>query len=96
MSPKKKTRRERKIRKKKGVGFSRLQGSKKHIILDTIINVTLVLCFVNECKRYVIFAYVFNVVFVLRFVNELIPAEGLICNPLAVVCFCPLYRIKHL
>ena len=54
------TRREKKKKeRKKGTGFSRLQESKIHIILDTIINVNLVLCFVNECKRYVIFAYVF-------------------------------------
>ena len=37
-----------------------------HVILDIIINVNLVLCFVNECKRSVIFAYV------LSFINELI------------------------
>ena len=69
----KRKRGERKKRKK-GTGFSRLQGSKIHVILETIINVTLVLCFVNECQRYVIFANVFNVTFVLCFVNELIPA----------------------
>ena len=69
-----------------GLGFSRLQGSKIHVILDTIIiinvildtiiiiNVTLVSCFVNECKRYAIFAYVFDVAFVLCFVNDLILA----------------------
>ena len=55
-----------------GAGFSRLQGSKNHVILDTIINVTLVLCFVNEYKRYLVFVYVFNVSFVSCFVNELI------------------------
>ena len=61
-------------KEKKVAGFSCLQGSKIHIILDMIINITLVLCFVNECKRYVIFANVFNVALVLYFVNELIAA----------------------
>ena len=63
-----------KKRKKKGAGFSRLQGRKIHVILDTMINVTLVLCFVNECKRYVIFANAFNVAIILSFVYELILA----------------------
>ena len=64
----------KKKKMKKGTGFNCRQGSKMHLILDTIINITLVLCFVNECKRYVIFAYVLNVAFVLCFVNELILA----------------------
>ena len=45
-----------------------------YVILDIIINVYLILCFVNECKRYIIFANVFNVAFVLCFVDELILA----------------------
>ena len=70
------------------------QGSKIHIISDTIIYVTLVLCFVNECKRYVIL-----LMFLLLFfsvANQLILASRQICNPRAVVCFCPLYWKKHL
>ena len=35
---------------KKGTDFSRLQGNKIHIVLDTVINVTLALYFVNEYK----------------------------------------------
>ena len=63
----------KKKKEKKEAGFSRLQGNKIHIILDTIINVTRVLCFVNECKRYVIFDNVLMLPF-LYFVNELFPA----------------------
>ena len=62
--------RERKKERKKRICFSRVQGSKIHPILDTIIIVTLVLYFVYKCKRYVISSNVFNVAFVLCFVNE--------------------------
>ena len=86
----KRKRRERKKERKSGAGFSCLPRSKIHVILDSIINVTLVLCFINECKR---FANGFDVAFVLYFVNKIIPAYGLICNTLTVVCFCSLYRI---
>ena len=58
----------KKKERKKWTGFSCLQG------LDTIINITLVLCFVNECDRYVIFADVFNVAFVLYLFKKLILA----------------------
>ena len=38
---------ERKKRKKRETGFSHLQGNKRHVILDTIINVTKVLFLIN-------------------------------------------------
>ena len=66
---------------KKGASISCLQGSKIHAILDTIIKVTLILCFVNECKRYVMFL----MLLLFCFVNELIPAQGLACSTLTVV-----------